>query len=43
MSDSPIIEFKNFSFPDRSIILDPWRYLPENDQYTVIPIGKNDF
>ena len=32
-------EFKNFEYPDGSIILDPWRFIPEIDNATLIGIG----
>jgi len=35
-------EFQIFNFPSGSVILDPWRYIPDSDQYELIPIGKHD-
>ena len=34
-------EFVNFPFEKGSIIIDPWRYIPENEDYKVISIGNN--
>ena len=34
-------EFVNFPFESGSIIIDPWRYIPENEDYKVISIGNN--
>ena len=31
--------FKDFNFPEGSIVLDPHRYIPESDGITVIGIG----
>lgn len=33
-------EFKNFKFPKGSIVLDPWRYIEDQDDVTVIRIGQ---
>jgi UDPglucose 6-dehydrogenase len=33
-------EFKNFQFPHGSVVLDPHRYIPEQDGVVVIGIGK---
>jgi UDPglucose 6-dehydrogenase len=33
-------EWLDFSFPAGSVILDPWRYIPEQEGCTVIPIGQ---
>jgi len=34
-------EFKDYVFPDNSIIIDPHRYIPHSDNYKVISIGQN--
>lgn len=34
-------EFKNFDFPDNSIVLDPWRYVEsDNETVKIIPVGN---
>jgi UDPglucose 6-dehydrogenase len=33
-------EFKEFKFPKGSIVLDPWRYIPDQDNINVIRIGE---
>ena len=32
-------QFKSFEFPRGSIVLDPWRFIPEIDGVEVIPVG----
>jgi len=47
--DSPTIvfistkheEFKNYDYPAGSLIIDPWRYIPDIDDVDVIRIGEN--
>ena len=34
-------EFKDYVFPDNSIVIDPHRYIPHSDNYKVISIGQN--
>jgi UDPglucose 6-dehydrogenase len=34
-------EFADMVFPDGSIIIDPWRYIPDQDNASVIRIGEN--
>jgi len=34
-------EFKDYAFPDNSIVIDPHRYIPHSDNYKVISIGQN--
>tara|TARA_R100000908_G_C3749908_1_gene144582 strand:- start:770 stop:2017 length:1248 start_codon:yes stop_codon:yes gene_type:complete len=33
-------DFVNFNFPKGSIIIDPWRYIPDKKDYKVIQIGN---
>ena len=33
-------EFKDFPFPDGSIVIDPWRYIPCKDRLKVIGVGE---
>ncbi len=35
-------EFENFSFPDGSVVIDPWRYLPERPGVKIIRVGVNE-
>lgn len=33
--------FKKYDFPAKSIIIDPWRYIPKSPMYRVVYIGRN--
>jgi len=33
--------FRAFDFPAGSVVLDPWRFMPDHDHITVIRIGQN--
>ena len=35
-------DFVNFPFDDKSIIIDPWRYIPDKEGCRVIRIGDNN-
>ena len=35
-------DFVNFPFDDESIIIDPWRYIPDKEECKVIRIGDNN-
>ena len=35
-------DFVNFPFDDDSIIIDPWRYIPDKEGCRVIRIGDNN-
>jgi UDPglucose 6-dehydrogenase len=34
-------EHPDFPFPEGSVVIDPWRYIPERDGMTVIPVGAD--
>jgi hypothetical protein len=34
--------FKTWKFPDGSIIIDPFRYIPKSDKYKVVYVGINE-
>jgi len=34
--------FKSLKFPQSSIVIDPFRYMPESENYTLIKIGYNE-
>ena len=31
--------FKEFNFPEGSVVIDPWRYIPDNDKINLIRVG----
>ena len=35
-------EFVEFAYPEGSVVLDPWRYIPNRSNVTVLRIGEND-
>jgi len=34
-------DFINFGFPEGSVIIDPWRYMPDMKNVNVIRLGSN--
>ena len=34
-------QFQTFSFPVGSVVIDPWRYIPEQEGVEVISLGKD--
>jgi hypothetical protein len=34
-------DFINFDFPEGSVIIDPWRYMPDMKNVNVIRLGSN--
>ena len=34
-------EFINFNFPQGSVVLDPWRFIPQKENVTIVGIGSN--
>lgn len=33
--------FKHYKFPDGSVVIDPWRFIPAGNHYSVIPVGRS--
>ena len=33
-------EFADFKFPKGSVVIDPWRYIPDQDEVQVIRVGE---
>ena len=35
-------EFLDYNFEEGSVVIDPWRYIPESDKYKLISIGVGE-
>ena len=35
-------DFVNFDFADGSIVIDPWRYIPDKEGVTIIRLGQQN-
>ena len=36
-------DFINFDFPEGSVIIDPWRYMPDKSGIKTIRLGENNY